>query len=166
MRLGIDPGLTGALVLISGREIVGCWDMPTYSYTVKAGGKVRTRRSIDSYLLYKLLGSIKTDTIKTGLKIVVERQQHNMGKQAVDTAMTAFTVGHQYGKVLACLEILFPDDFAIVHPTSWKTRAQLKKTSKADAIAHVQAHFSTGEHIRLQKHSGRADATLIAYYGL
>lgn len=173
MRLGIDCGITGALALICGRDVLECWDMPTYSYTVKAKdrktGKAveRTRRSIDGYALYQLILKIKADTAETGLEIAIERQQPNMGA-GIDSPMTAGAVMYNYGTIITAMEIASAgrSTYKVVHPVSWKTAAGLKKTSKADAIQFVQDNFDTRGLIKLQKHSGRADAVLIAYYGL
>lgn len=38
--VGIDPGLTGAVVVIRGNDIIGCFDAPVE--VIKKGGKKKT----------------------------------------------------------------------------------------------------------------------------
>jgi crossover junction endodeoxyribonuclease RuvC len=167
MRLGIDPGITGAIALVSGRLVIECWDMPVYKYEVLRKGKTPgQRRSVDSYKLFNLLIAVKERAGDHELHVVVERQQPNMGTNT-DSPLTAGTVMFNYGKMITCLELIFGrDELKIVHPLSWKSAAGLIKTSKNDAIEYCKDNFDTGDLITLKKHSGRADAVLIAYYGL
>ena len=187
MRLGIDPGITGAIALISGNAVLNCWDMPTYSYTVKAKvkdkatkrmvTKERERREVDGYKLHQILFGIKNDTVKTGLEVVVEMQQHNIGATRKgpggeeefrpDSPMTAFMIGKNYGKLLAILEVVFSaGNFTIVSPAGWKSRAGLQRKQKKDALTYCVENFDTQNFISRQKDIGRAEAILIAKYGL
>ncbi len=103
--------------------------------------------------------------------VYVERQQHNMGgggkggKGRKDSAFTAFSIGQNYGKVLACIEMVFGDSYRKVHPVSWKTKAGLKKKPKEAAIAYAKRTLDTKDFLTRKKDIGRADAMLIAYHG-
>lgn len=175
MRLGIDPGCTGALALISGNQVVKCWDMPVQTEITSTGAK---RNEICGRELYQILGDVLLNysnvTVKHGYglyrskdrpNVYVERQQHNMGK-GFDSPLTAFTVGKNYGIILACVRLLFDEDeYRIVHPVAWKTKAMLKKQPKVAALDYARKTLDTGDWLLRKKDIGRADAMLIAYHG-
>lgn len=179
MRIGIDSGVTGAIALISGSQVIECWDMPTITVETADGGK---RNEVDGRALFKILASILEKcpmphhcpaTMRIKPTVYVERQQHNMGRPTktkpgrTDSPFTAFTIGKNYGKVLACVELLFPDEhIKIVHPVSWKGRAGLKgNPDKAASIPCALKNLETGNYLTRKKDHGRADAMLIAYFG-
>jgi crossover junction endodeoxyribonuclease RuvC len=169
MRVGIDSGVTGAIALISGSKVIECWDMPVLTVETSDGGQ---RNEVDARRLYELLR--KAHCWK-GCTVYVERQQPNMasgvsavsGKQGrKDSPFTAFTIGKNYGKVLNCVELLFPDEaFKIVHPVSWKGRAGLKGKPKDQSIPRALEVLDTGNYLTRKKDHGRAEAMLIAFYG-
>jgi hypothetical protein len=161
-RLGIDCGVTGALVLISGNEVIKCWDMPTYSEKTADG---KNRNTVDCGMLHVLLEDCKDNSIGGVPMVYVERQQHNMGGIGRDTPFTAFSIGLNYGKVLACIEMVFGDGYRKVHPVAWKTKAGLKKQPKAAAIPYAKKILDTKDFLTRKKDIGRADAMLIAYHG-
>lgn len=171
MRIGIDSGVTGAIALISGNQAVQCWDMPVLT-TETADGK--KRNEVNGRELYNILQGILQRCL-THMECPVayiERQQHNMGgggKDGVgrkDSPFTAFTIGKNYGKVLNCVELLFPDEaFKIVHPVSWKGRAGLKGKPKDASIPCALKNLETGNYLTRKKDHGRAEAMLIAFYG-
>lgn len=160
MRVGIDPGNTGALALINGNDVVECWDMPTYTVQTAEGGN---RTTIDCGMLYTLLQHIRGRYM--AVDIYLERQQHNMGSGRKDSAFTAFSIGQNYGKLIACVEIVFHDDYKTVHPVSWKTKAGLKKQPKEAALGYARRILDTKDYLTRKKDIGRADAMLIAYHG-
>lgn len=170
MRIGIDSGVTGAIALISGSRVIECHDMPTISVDTSDGGK---RNEVDGRELHRILGALKCAELIAPIGVYIERQQHNMGRPTktkpgrTDSPFTAFTIGKNYGKVLACVELLFPDEhIKIVHPVSWKGRAGLKgNPDKAASIPCALKNLETGNYLTRKKDHGRADAMLIAFYG-
>lgn len=178
MRIGIDCGITGAIALISGTEVLDCWDMPTYTYSVGKGKKAKNRRNIDGYALYMLLSDIKKLAGSSPLDIIIEAQQQNIGakqknkegqyEMRPDSAMTAFKVGEGYGTIKTAIEVAFGsrDAYTIVYPVSWKRKAGLFGSDKSASITHCVEHFDTKNFLTRKKDHNRADAICIAYYGI
>jgi crossover junction endodeoxyribonuclease RuvC len=169
MRIGIDSGVTGAIALISGVQVIECWDMPIQT-TETADGK--KRNEVDGRALHGILQDILHQHTFGRGTVYVERQQHNMGgggKDGVgrkDSPFTAFTIGKNYGVVLACVQLLFKDEeFKIVHPVSWKGRAGLKGKPKDASIPCALNTLETGNYLTRKKDHGRAEAMLIAFFG-
>jgi hypothetical protein len=178
MRIGIDSGVTGAIALISGSQVIECWDMPVQTFETADGKK---RNEVDGRALFKILGSVLDKcpmphhcpaTMRIKPTVYVERQQHNMGRPTkskagrTDSPFTAFTIGKNYGIVLNCVQLLFADEeFKIVHPVSWKGRAGLKGKPKDASIPCALNTLETGNYLTRKKDHGRAEAMLIAFFG-
>lgn len=166
MRIGIDPGVKGAIAVMSGRQVVKVIDMPTYKHEV--GGKLRSM--IDVEALSQWLSSIKT-ALKNEVEVILEAQRPNAGNTGenarLDSPLTAFSIGKSYGMLYATVALVFGEEnINEVYPISWKSRAGLVKTKKIDSINHCLENFDTGNFLTKKGHDGRADAINIAYYGL
>lgn len=167
MRVGIDPGLSGAIVLLLENEIINHWPMPIYKYSVKAKNKkkYKNRRSIDSQKLFNILNDIKKE-YKNNIEVFIEKQQYAMGvsKGRKDSPMTAFTIGVNYGKILSILDLFWKDNYTIIHPATWKSHAGLRGKRKEAAIDYCNAYFKNPNNFKIN--DAIADATLIAFFGV
>lgn len=149
--LGIDPGLSGALARWDGRvaEII---DMPTIE--VKVGKAFK--RQLD---LYALAGWLYTSTIDL---CVIEHVGSMPGQGVTSSFNFGFTAGGIQGVVAASqIPVL------LVRPQVWKRAygliGQDKDASRA-AASRLAPHVA--HNWPLKKHDGRAEAFLLAAYGM
>ena len=154
MKLGIDPGMSGALALVDDDQVVRIWDMPT---TIKTHGK---GKMVNPYLLM--------DVVKEALEIADTAEQKLTAHVEQVSAMpgqgvtSMFNFGRSLGiveGVLGGLEV----PMTFVTPQRWKKQWSLvgrdKDASRTKAIAMYpeMAHMLTRK-----KDNGRADAIFIA----
>lgn len=164
MRLGIDPGVTGALTLIHGDTIVDCWDMPTKAYTVtRVKKKDVVRRRAWALGIYNILKQVNASY--PGMTIYVENVRV-MGGNTPNGQFGNFSLGESMSAIRSAIEILEFDSKTIwVAPHGWKSRAGLNKKPKEEAIVLCKKMFNCGDFLNRKKDIGRADAALIAQFG-
>lgn len=149
--LGVDPGNTGALVLMEDGKPIEWMRMPTY----QDGDNTRVNA------VY-VADWIKNMNRADGIDYACIEQVHSMPKQGVKSM---FTFGHAAGVVtgvIAALEI----PIVLVSPRFWKKQADLVKKEK-DA-SRVKAMLMWPEWKDLNKKAAGqalADAAFIAIYG-
>ncbi len=148
IQIGIDPGLSGAIAVLDNEKCIGIWDMPTMQ-------KSKGKNQVDPYQLSDLLRQI--NPVMAWVELVSA-----MPGQGV-TSM--FSFGEGCGVIRGCLAAkLIP--FQYILPREWKAYFKLKgKDKQASIPAAKQLIPSSSEWIHLKKHSGRADALLIAKFG-
>ena len=150
--IGIDPGLSGALAILSNNQVESIIEMP-----VMAEGK-KNKRQLNSAQLVKLL----KDKINTKEEtIVVVEQVNAMPGQGV-TSM--FNFGQSFGVLKGiCSAMQLPVYF--VRPAKWKKYFNLinseKDASRTRAI-EIFPYFSL--QLSKKKDSNKADAILIASF--
>ena len=158
--LGIDPGLKGALSFVKDsymfdgkmKQEVHAFDMPVVEYKLK--GK-KTRREINIVRLAKILQKYPID------HCFLELLWGMPGMSG--TAM--FTFGQAYGALKATLT-LCGIPYEQITPQAWKKHYNLPKDKDA-AIAKATEIFPDHRDLwARKKDDGRAEATLIAKYGL
>jgi crossover junction endodeoxyribonuclease RuvC len=156
MILGIDVGLTGAVaVLTEDGEAVEVWDLPTMGNGKQAS---RVKQQVNAGALSRRLRTFELD--RTGALAYVE-QQAARPKQGV---AGMFSLGHSLGTVQAVLASLgLP--FLMVQPREWKTWYKLQHADKDASRTLASRLFPTME-LYLKKHHNRAEALLIAGYGV
>jgi len=141
--LGIDPGLTGALVLIKSDpfEIIKVIDMPV------TGG------AVDPYVL-----NIEIQALKYNTDVTILEDVHSMPKQGV---ASTFNFGRTKGVIEG---VLAANDMRItyVSPQKWKRAMGLIKAPKYSQMKMATQLFGTAEHWKLKKHKDRAEAALMA----
>ena len=149
ITVGIDPGITGAVVALEGETIVGIYDMPT---TPKKRGK---GLEINAYLLADMLHHINPT-------LAIVESVTSMPGQGV-TGMFGF--GRSLGVIEGVLAgLAVKTEF--VRPQAWKKHFNLtKKPKDASRTLVIQRWPESSYDFRLKKHGGRADAALIALYG-
>lgn len=148
---GIDPGLTGAIAVLDDAGELTVHDMPVLRTT--RGGKAK--RELDAHGLARLLRSIRID--HAYVELVAARPGQGV------TSMFGFgrSVGIIIG-VLATLNIpLTP-----VSPAAWKRNLQVPKAKDGARLRASQLMPRSAHLWPLVKHDGRAEASLLALYGL
>jgi hypothetical protein len=153
--VGCDPGLTGAFAVID-REaaLIHVEDMPTRTKRVNGTDRaVIDEDGVRDFLLGQHMLGAK--------QFVIERVAGLPGQ----SASRAFVFGYGFGVVLSAARMI-GYDVDLVTPQQWK--GQLVKRAMRDKSASIKAATARfgDEHWRLKKHHGRAEASLIALYGL
>lgn len=152
-RIGIDPGLSGALALLLGDECLQVSDMPV------AGEK--RHRSVSAALLADTLLAL-VDRCQDRPTVVIERVSA-MPKQGVSST---FAFGRSLGIAEGVVGALgLP--LVRVTPQVWKRRAGLIGTEKDAARQRAIELFpERSVDLARKKDGGRADAILIGFYGV
>jgi crossover junction endodeoxyribonuclease RuvC len=149
---GIDPGLTGAIARFDAATgtLVDVADMPIFHLT-KAGKKSKI---VDAYLVVNLLG-------RGCGHVFVEVQQTRPGQAAQAVAKT-FT---GYGIILGVIAAL---GIPVTHVSPRQLKAALRVPAAKDGARARASELIRGGAAQwpLVKHDGRAEASLIALWGM
>lgn len=148
MRIvGIDPGATGAIVLLEDGQPIEWTEMPI----VKIGASTRVNAAALSEFLSQ------TEATHTYVEAV-----HSMPKQGV---ASSFNFGHSTGTIMGVLGALGMPH-TLVTPQAWKKAAGLIGTDKDAARARaIQLWPKWAELHKKGKGQALADAALIARHG-
>lgn len=152
LTLGVDPGLTGALVWMVDGELADYLDMPTKR--VNGVGEVCGRTLTEAIRAMRALhpGSY--------VSAVVEKVQGRQGWGATQ----GFRFGSGVGKVKGVLESL-GIEYIEVPPVTWKRHMGLLKSDKDASRNLAIARFpSRAEWFARKKDDGRAEAALVALW--
>ena len=150
MRIGIDPGNTGAIALLSGSKLVSLSDMP-----LMANGK---KQQINAAELASIVEDMKL--IGGEVTAVVER----VGAMPGQGVSSMFNFGMGYGVIQGVLAAT-GTPYILVTPQAWKKEAGLISKDKDMARTLAQQLFPDAPLAR-KKDIGRADAILIAHFGI
>jgi crossover junction endodeoxyribonuclease RuvC len=143
---GIDPGLTGAIVFLSDQE-VEIHDMPTL---VVSGNK----RTISAVGVADILASKKHPC-------VIEKVASRPGQGV--TSMFSFGMG--YGIVLGvAAALMIPINY--VTPQQWQREMKVQSGKDASRQRAMELYPQHSAFFARKKDHGRADALLIARWGL
>lgn len=153
MILGIDPGLTGALALFNpDTGALEVHDVPTHK--LMRGGKAKGE--VDVYALANLL-----DLLASDVKVAWIEQVHSLPGQGVSSV---FSFGKTTGILIGTVAAHFVR-IEQVPPAVWK-RVLKVPAAKDGARARASQVFPRFAHLWARaKDDGRAEASLIAYYG-
>jgi crossover junction endodeoxyribonuclease RuvC len=148
--LGVDPGATGAFVMLSETGLV-VLDMPTFLITRGRSEKAE----VDVRHLAEWLASLRPD-------VCYFEQVGGMKGQA---AGAAFNFGRSTGLAEAAVK-LSGARFVAVPPATWKRRMGLLGAGKDAARQMAANQFpDAAAFFRRAKDDGRAEAALLAEYG-
>lgn len=151
--IGIDPGLSGAIAVLG--EMIFVWDMPTN--TVSRNNK--SKRELDTAVLMKMLVQAKVENPGIGATI---EQATAMPKQGVSSV---FSFGQSYGAVLGVLAGLgIP--VTKVHPRVWKKAMRVNSGKDGSRARASELLPNCADMWERKKDDGRAEAALIALYGM
>lgn len=152
MILGIDPGASGALAWLSpSGELLAVEDMPHVVVTVS--GKDRKRISAP------MLADLIRETMPTAA--FVEKVGAMPGQGTASMFSFGFSAGLVDG-VLAGLGV----PVTYVTPQAWKRAAGLNSDKSAVRLRAAQLFPDMARHFARVKDDGRAEAALIARYGV
>jgi crossover junction endodeoxyribonuclease RuvC len=150
--IGIDPGLSGAVAVLTGADSLAVLDMPTM--TVERNGKAK--RQVSATELAEIIYTMKNDDCH----VYCER----VGAMAGQGVTSVFSFGRSFGMIEGILAALkMPVTF--VAPATW-TRAIGRSPGKDASRARAMELFPDYEYFfKRVKDDGRADAALIAHWG-
>ena len=150
--IGIDPGLAGAIAVLDAHgTLEALADTPVLTLKVQRG----TRTVYDAPGLVELLRPY------AGLHshVYIEEAQAMPGQGS----RSMFTTGYGYGLWIGLVTTMqLP--YTSVRPGIWKRSMTLGKDKEASRLRAMQLY--PGADLRLKKHHGRAEALLLASYGL
>ena len=161
MRIGIDPGVSGALAILYGENQVEIADMPVMLSS-------KNRSQVNAAELAKILhrweyrsspASPPALPMSERLVAYVER----VGAMPHQGVVSMFGFGVSFGIVLGVLGAL-QIPVVLVTPAKWKRRAGLIGKPKDYARTLAQQLYP-GIELGRKKDIGRADALLIARFG-
>ena len=151
--LGIDPGLTGALAVLDSDGKLEVWDIPTHEIEV---GKKR-KKTINLQYLDRIFADIRS----MALIAYIER----VGARPKQGVTSCFNFGVVYGALKMGLAA---HNFSVntVEAREWCKVLRVPRGKDGSLLRASELMPSCAEHWPLKKHHNRADAALIAYYGL
>jgi hypothetical protein len=183
ISIGIDGGLSGAIVIIDQRfSVLSWWDMPTISSTKKTtprkgpnAGKTKTsiKRNFDLRSIFTslrdTLNVIRSDPDQLQQPMVFFEKAHAMPQQGVSST---FKTGQGFGLMEMAL-VALDVPYQIIDANAWTKEMHKGVTGgepKAKSLLLASRLFpalplKTPRGTKLTM-DGRADAALIAYYGL
>ena len=153
LKIGFDPGITGAMALIRGNKVIRLDDMPIMA---KASGKGNQVNAAE-------LSSIIRDYIKMlvndqSISAVIENV-HAMPGQGVSSV---FSFGKSAGIIEGIL-CSYAIPYKMISPQKWKRKEGLTGKDKDAARAMcIREHPEVADQLKRKKDIGRADAILIA----
>lgn len=151
--IGIDPGLTGAIAFVDSRGTCAIEDLPT----IALPGAGMIKRRIDG----KALADIVRRFVPAGEKAyaTVEDVQARGGS----AIQTMGSMMRSVGAIETVIEMLRLPIHPVT-PQAWKKHYGLK-ADKSASLATARALYPSAP-LSLAKHHNRAEALLIAHYGL
>lgn len=156
--IGIDPGVRGAMcVLATKDDPVQVWrleDLPLLD-----GGDAR-----DILCAAVLIERLQDIAETRGLRVVAYMEK--VGPMPSDSRIGAFSFGRAVGVIETALAAAgLPA--TLVAPGVWKRVHGLIKTDKAASARRcIELYPSVADEVRRRKDHNRAEAVLIAHYGL
>ena len=150
--MSCDPGLGGALAVVSEEGIVDCVDMPVL--TTKA------KREIDEVELARLIDAWVGKDVQTA---VLEK----VGVRPGEGSVGAFTFGRGYGLIRGMLRAHFVRIVDIT-PQQWKAKAGIKAGAGKDAsraLAKELFQKQAGLFSRVRD-DGRAEAVIMGWLAI
>jgi crossover junction endodeoxyribonuclease RuvC len=150
--LGVDPGIQGGIAIVENTgsipTLIGAWDIPVIGTAAK--------ERVDVLSLRALINQHQPAIA------FIERGQA-MPKQGASS-------GFKYGRAVGALEAtiaLCGLPLEIVEPSMWKQSFRLRGGDKESARQRALLLFPQGHVVLYRKRDhGRAEAALIAFYGL
>lgn len=156
--VGIDPGLSGALSIITRNgEFKDVIDIPIMA---KSKGAGHVKNCVNPKGVFDEISKWTKSLPPNSITVYME----NVSSRPGDGAAGAFSFGDTFGSlkaVCACLDL----SLNLVTPAAWKSYYKLgsdKEVARAFAISQFPA---ASEFLKRKKDHDRAEALLIALYG-
>ncbi|OYD80959.1 hypothetical protein [Azospirillum brasilense] len=157
----IDPGLTGAIAkaryLDGTLRSMTIYDLPVVEKVVGKGRSAKVRRELDLARLHDLLDGHTSEACDAILEEV--------GAMPGEGAVGAFKFGATWGGIRGVLTAMHIP-LTLVRPAEWKRTLRVpadKTAARARASELLPAYASNWP---LKKHDGRAEAALLALWGV
>lgn len=172
--IGIDPGVTGALALLTPQGVQTIADLPVMvrvQTRVKGkNGQMRDKitNQVNAAALSELLREWTAGADRNEIHVFIEKCQAMPGKlKGSDKAQSSagtFSLGLSAGIVEGVVAARgLPH--TLVHPATWKAVLKLNGKKKEEVRALAIRLFPSADLHRVKDHN-RAEALLIAKYGL
>lgn len=159
--LGVDPGLTGAMALMSGRGLVSVTDLPVM---MRGAGTGSVKNQVDAGALNSTMREMLAPYDRQEVMVVIELQQAMGGGM---NASAVFSLGLTAGIIEAVVAARsLPHE--LVQPSVWKKAMGLSakgKDAKEQSMAMAKRYYPDAQ-LHLAKHHNRAEAILIARWGM
>jgi len=153
--IGVDPGLSGAFAAVVWPAVLQVADTPTRTRSVNGKEKRVVDRAALQAVIRELVRAHRPE------KVVIE-DVHAMPRQGVTSA---FTFGNVFGSIVQAF-VAEGVSIELVPPALWKRRLGIT-ADKATAFHEADRLFPYEKHWWSKKsQDGRAEAVLLAYYGL
>lgn len=166
--LGVDPGNTGAVCMYDSdtREIKFA-DTPTVK--MKSGKTFKTQMNPHacSLLLKELAGGKECLVTIEKVAAMPSVAGPNGEERRTMGATSAFNFGMGFGMWIGiCAALQLP--YELVHPATWKSKllAGMAKGKDASRVKAMQLFPQTAKDLARKMDHGRADALLLAVYGV
>lgn len=171
-HVGVDPGATGAVAAIDSiTRAVYFWDTPVIA--IKSGKTFKNQ--MDAHACTLILQNLDRSN---GVLVTIEKVNAMPGwkndpdnpGQKVQAAMgvtSAFNFGMGFGVWIGiCAASLLP--YQLIHPATWKPKlmADMGKEKDASRLKAMQLYPATAKDLARKKDHARADALLLAHFGL
>lgn len=144
--IGIDPGITGAIAVISQEsETIHLIDSPFL--------KIRNKKKPDVAGYYKILKDFEKGT-------AIIEEVHAMPGQG---GVSGFNFGTSFGiwiGILAAMQI----PYQFVSPQKWKRQMGVRGDKDESRAIAMQLFPDLVDELKLKKHHNRADALLLAEF--
>lgn len=154
-KIGIDPGLTGAICILEDNIIIDIIDMPV----IENGKGAKVKNIVDPKKLYELLTPYATKLTTANLEFVASRPSNS--------PTSCFSLGDSYGcirAVLDCLDI----EIKYITPKLWKAHYRIVPESTKDESIKIATSLYDdnvkNKYFKYKKYHNRAEALLIALY--
>jgi crossover junction endodeoxyribonuclease RuvC len=150
---GIDPGLSGAIAWLDSATgaVVDIADMPVH--VLARGGKAK--REIDVHALVRLVAARRPG------HAFVEQ----VGAMPGQGVSSTFSFGRAFGTIIG-VSAATGTPYTLVAAVKWKRALGVPAAKDGSRARASQLMPAAAHHWPLVKHDGRAEAALIAYYGL
>ena len=150
--IGVDPGLSGAIVILENNKVLKLFEMP-----VMAEGK-KNKRQLNSA---RLVNNFRENSSNNEEVAVVVEQVNAMPGQGV-TSM--FNFGQSFGAIKGvCAALNLPIFF--VRPSKWKKHFELINSSKdSSRTKAIEMYPSLADQLAKKKDVNKSDAILIARF--
>jgi crossover junction endodeoxyribonuclease RuvC len=155
LAIGVDPGLQGAIALVTDSHDILCLlDTPTIAIS-------KGRKRLDVQRHFEQWTEVRERVAGRPVLACVERMIPGRQKGSLATA----SLFYHYGVIEALLMALAIPSFS-VEPARWKQRMILSGTRDEAQARLVASHLFPLADDLGKKHAGRADALLLAEYAL
>lgn len=152
--IGVDPGISGALVVLTLTRVHAIYDMPVKAKTAGKGNEV------NGYEVARVVRGWLDEFWPEHAYV------ENVGARPGEGVVSMFSFGKNTGVVIGVLQA-FGMPLTTVAPGSWKARAGLRgqpKSASRGKATMLYPHASE-ELTSIGKGTARADAILIGHYG-